>query len=935
MIDLVYRRIRRQAKSKIAFQWGTSRKIRLAAYKKFLKLENKMLLKYYHRGESGRKWVHMRTITVDIILEYLFLYAIEGIKKNEIRPLCPVALVATGGYGRRELSPHSDLDFMILFPNRIAVSTMHFIEKMLVEEMLYFLWDLKLKIGERCFRTINQTINEAKRDVRVKNSLLESRFIAGHGKLFSQWEQQFIRYYRKDKVIDYVENQIQSSEIRHAKMGNTVYLQAPDIKEGVGGLRDYHHTRWMLRKAYGRETKIKSISQLGLLKLSGQRSLRNSYSFLLQVRNALHFYNHKPTDIIELEQQPAIAEDLGYSEKDLFLRVEQFMQDYYHHARNIYFLTQRVQKRLLSRLRDKKGSISLMDTLAAYRRSRVKTFDGFLISQGLLHPTQSNIFRKDPHRLIRVFRYRQLNSVRFDFSLTSLIYDSLDLLNREILFGENTQRTLRSLLSEKGNVYDPLAKMNDQEILGRVIPEFGNLRGLVQHEYYHRYTADLHTLRTIQHLDQLFTNPTPVEQKYAEVVTELPDVEDLYWMLLLHDIGKAGGIKDHANRSIELARNVLQRLAYPSERLNRILHIIKNHGKMASFSQKYDVEDPETYSTFADIIGSRENLMYLYVLTYCDAMGTAKDLWNDFKDTLHTLLYRNTLTIFGKPKNPLLILGLEKTSKEKIIREQAPEIEKDEIEGHFQLMPRRYFVQYNHDEICLHLALIHQLLLKIINSNSKSVLCPIVHWKEDWDRGVSVVTVVSWDRIGLFSKIAGSLNLAGLVVLGANASTRKDHISLDTFTVMKQQGGVIDDPKHKKTFGRILEDSLSQDRDLTLEIVKKETKNQEKVLYGFGNKKIGLRKPKVTVESDRILKRIIVQIESKDDTGLLYKISQSIANHGFDINFARITTEHHLAIDTFHINPTDNNRDTLKDRINRLSLSLHKIVRAEMIPILP
>ena len=933
MIDLVYRRIRKHAKNKIAFRWGASRNTRIKAYQKFLKLENKMLRSYYFKGESGRKCVHMRTITIDILLEYLFLYAIEGIKNNQHRSMCPLALVATGGYGRRELSPHSDLDFMVLFPNRISVSTIKNMEEMIVQEVLYVLWDLKLKIGERCFRTLNQTISESKEDVRAKNSLLEARFIAGQGKLFSQWEQQFIRYYRKDKVIDYIEDQIQSSENRHAKMGNTVYLQAPDIKEGVGGLRDYHHTRWMLRKAYGRETKIKSISQLGLLKLSSQRSLRNSYSFLLQVRNALHFYNHKPSDIVELEQQPEIAKDLGYTEEDIFLRVEQFMQDYYHHARNIYFLTQRVQKRLLSRLKEKKGSISLKNTLSAYRKSKVKTFDGFTISQGLLHPTQGNIFKKDPDRLIRVFRYRQLNSVRFDFSLTSLIYDSLDLLNKDILFGKSTQRTLRSLLSETGNVYDPLAKMNDQEILGRVMPEFGNLRGLVQHEYYHRYTADLHTLRTIQHLDQLVANPIPVEQKYCEVVEKLPHLEDLYWMLLLHDLGKSGGIKDHASRSVHLARNVLLRLEYPSDRLERILYIIKNHGNMARFSQKYDVEDPESYGTFADMVGSRENLMYLYVLTYCDAMGTAKDLWNDFKDTLHTLLYINALTVLGKPKNTLNLLRKDKNKKEKAVREKLSTIEKDEIEGHFKFMPDRYFNQYNSDEIGLHLELIHKLLLQIINSDDKSVLFPIIHWREDWDKGFSIVTVVSWDRIGLFSKIAGSFNLSGLKVLGANAITRKDHISLDTFTVMKHRGGVVDDPKCKEHFASILQDSLSNDRDLTPEIETKDNKKRERILYDFSNKKIGTRKPKVMLESDQRLKRIIVQVESKDETGLLYKISRSISNHGFDINFARITTEHQLAIDTFHISPINHTDYSLEKQINHLSASLHKIIHAEIIPI--
>ncbi|HYD83144.1 MAG TPA: HD domain-containing protein, partial [Opitutus sp.] len=350
-------------------------------------------------------------------------------------------------------------------------------------------------------------------------------------------------------------------------------------------------------------------------------------------------------DVLDLDLQPRVARNLGYGEENLLMRVEHFMQDYYRTAQSIFRISKLVESRLALTIgRDAQGAkVSLRDSLLASRFRRSKKLDGFVLRGRDLAAETPDVFKQDPVRLIRVFRHRQQLDCALDFHLAALIRESLPLLTPEYRDSHDASVTFRAILSEAGAVFPTLNLMHELGALSKFIPEFDGLTCLVQHEFYHRYTADVHTLEAIRQLDLIFTEAEPITLKYREALHETADPSLLYLTLLLHDIGKSKGIKGHAEMGVEIAQPILQRLDVSPEGQELIAFVIKNHLVMARFWQKRDVDDPKTAAAFAELVGDAEKLRNLYVHTFCDARGTAASLWNGYKDTLHTSLFRATL----------------------------------------------------------------------------------------------------------------------------------------------------------------------------------------------------------------------------------------------------------------------------------------------------
>ena len=275
----------------------------------------------------------------------------------------------------------------------------------------------------------------------------------------------------------------------------------------------------------------------------------------------------------------------------------------------------------------------------------------------------------------------------------------------------------------------------------------------------------------------------------------LHEVEDpalIYLTLLLHDIGKAVGIKNHSESGVRLAGPTLERLGVSPRGQALVSFVIKNHLAMARFWQKRDVDDPKTSASFAELVGDQERLRFLYIHTFCDARGTSSDLWNSYKDTLHTTLYRNTLE--------RLRLGAavdasfeekRKMTEQELIAKRIPGISNDEIAAHFSLLPDRYFILTDSSEITLHIQMVNKLLKSISSTESVGSLKPVIDWKDDLNRSLTVVNVVTWDRAGLFYKLAGAFSVAGLNILGAKVISRTDHIAIDTFYVVEPGRGVV------------------------------------------------------------------------------------------------------------------------------------------------
>ena len=865
----------------------------LARFRAYLEKSNNWISRYHRSGGSGLRVVQCRSIAMDVLIGHLYRHACRRIEAEQGQVCSEVSVLALGGYGRSELCPFSDIDLMFLYPNKVRAKEFPEMQRLFNDSILYMLWDLNLKVGHST-RTIKEALEEAVADEQSKNAMLEARRICGDEKLYSQFRSQYSRFIRKDNVEAYLRDRLKDQEQRRAKHSNTVFLQEPDIKTGVGGLRDYQNMVWMTRLQYnGRE--LDYLADLNLLRKKEIRDLQQAYDFLLRVRNELHFRSTRATDLLDIEKQPKVAWGLGYRQRDIFPRVEAFMRDYYSATHKIYQLSRYLEKRLFL---NASTTVSFSSVIRSRRIGRTERFDGFVVQNSTLLADKASVFKEDPLRLIRVFRHLQSRELELDFDLERLIVENLDLIDEKLVKSVDANRCFRSILQSKGDVYPALNLMNETGVLPRFIPEWAGLHCLVQHEYYHRYSADEHVLKTIRELDAIFSGEDPDNtRKYRQALEETDIPGLLYLVLFLHDIGKSEAIENHADIGVKLADPILQRLQIVEKLRSKVLFLIKNHLEMARIWQRYDLDDPRTGKMFSEMVGSGTLLRYLYVLTYCDARGTSRSLWNGFKDTLHQRLYQTALGYLQAPEHTPAALPM--ISPKQILQTTA--ISEEEVEAHFNLLPDRYFNYHSEAEIRTHLEMIHKLLETISSADSLGSLIPVVEWENDVNLGLTVVHVVTWDRAGLFYKLAGALTLAGLSIVSSKALSRADHITIDTFYVSEPGGGMVENPDAMKLFIQHLEEALIKGVDLAPQILQMADKFRQP---SYLRKDVDLPTEipvRVDVYHELSLKRTIIEIEANDELGLLYKLSRTITKQGFDITFARISTERKVAVDTFYI----------------------------------
>lgn len=898
-------RAKKHTLARLNFAGEVSVAERTEACKAFLKLDLDMIKSGHAAGAPGHQTARALAAGVDVMLMKLYDYAIERWENRQGKLPSPVCLVALGGYGRSELSPHSDVDIMFLFPSKARASLVKGLQQHLSDEILYPLWDCGLKVGHST-RTVEEVFAEARNEIQSKTALLEARRVAGSESLFATFHAAYRTYYTQDDPAAYIAARLQDQASRRAKHGDTVFLQEPDIKSGVGGLRDYQNTLWMAQV----KLDIAGLHDLvteNYLRPDELEAFEQAYRFLLRVRAEHHFQSKRPTDLLNLEAQPRIALGLGYAEPNLLRRVEIFMRDYYRAAQTIYRSSRLVENRLALTLEASADTkVSFREVIRSRRYERVKRLDGFILRGSELSAASPRTFQDDPARLIRVFRHAQSLGAKIHFELQSLIREEGALIDDKVRESSDANTSFKAILQEAGSVYPALSQMHELGVLGRFIPEFDALTCLVQHEFYHRYTADIHTLTTIRELDHIFTRGDDTNLKYRRALHETPLPTLLYLILLLHDIGKAVGIKGHADFGVKIAAPLLKRLKVKESHHEIVLFIIKNHLMMARFWQKRDVDDPATTEAFAEQVHDPDLLRYLYAHTYCDACGTASGLWNSYKDMLHTQLYRGTLEI--------LVLGDKLANRHRerlkmvhteLLAADLPGIAKDEVDAHFNLLPDRYFLNTDQEEIVLHLNMVNHLLQTITSTNSIGSLRPVVEWRDDVNRSLTEVHVVTWDRAGLFYKLAGAFSAAGLSILSAKVVSRTDHIAIDTFYVREPGHGTVQDEKMRDRFDQALEEALMHNADLMPKILTQAEKQAAARRYTHDSGRAEIVQatfpPRVDVYHELSMERTIVEVQAPDGIGLLFRCARAISEHQFDITFARIGTERHMAIDTFYI----------------------------------
>src|SRR5258705_4967876 len=617
----------------------------LARYRRFLNVEFHRLKLMHRAGTSGQQVCEGRAALIDVLLRYLWTSAKSSLSAQAQKEFPPQALVALGGYGRGELNPYSDIDFMFLHSGQVAAYSkpLPHLSK-LMDSILYPLWDLGFKIGHSV-RTIQECVEVANREMQAKTSLIEARFIVGNEKLFEKFQKTVEAKCVDGHEDEYIAARIQDQAARHEKFGNSATMQEPNVKNGCGGLRDHQNLHWMAFFKYRTRT-LPEMEQKELMSGSERKQLETAYDFLLSVRNELHYQVNRPLDVLSKALQPTVATGLGYTERSPSKRLEHFMRDLYSHSRNIYLITRTLEDRL-SLLPKPKILPAAIGRLIPRKfwQGEEQLVDGFRFVDGQIRAGAGRVFKEQPRRLMRVFLHAQQRGLKLHPDLAQLIRHEMSLVNREFLHDEHVRETFLEIINQRGNVAPVLRRMHDVGLLGKYIPEFGKLTCLVQHEFYHQYAADEHTLMCLEQLDRVWeANAAPYE-RYAEVFQNVERPFVLYLALLLHDAGKALNTGNHSAVGGELSSRVTKRLGLDGATTHALRLIIENHLTMAVVSQRRDLDDHAVIRSFAAQIQTAENLRMLTLHTFADSMATSDKLWNGFKDSLLWELYHKAMRV--------------------------------------------------------------------------------------------------------------------------------------------------------------------------------------------------------------------------------------------------------------------------------------------------
>lgn len=820
-----------------------------------------------HRaGDPGDVTAALRSLSVDLLLSAL--HARVG------GDAAGLAVVALGGYGRSELCPHSDIDLLLVLPERSPEAA-----RAAAEALLYPLWDLGLKVGHSV-RTLPEVADAARSDLHFRVALLERRLVAGPAAALAGIDGLLAAEHAREGWLPLARQIAEAQRRRRAKAGGSAYLQEPDLKNGVGALRDVHAALWLARLARG-VAGPGALAAPGLLPAEDAARFDAARATLLRLRCALHFQSSRPTEVLSLEQQDAVSSALGL-EGDLAARIGGLMRGYFDAADHVRRCVEIIEGLVLGEPEP--------EGVGDWIRE-----DGFLVRRdGVARAEHQLVFDEDPLRLVRLFRLCQRHGARPDRATSLLVRARQGLLGPEVAASPAVAGLVREMLAESGAVFPAFDALREHGLLYRILPEFAPLHCLVQFEFYHRWTADVHTLRCLRELDQVHADAAPAAAAHREVLAGTARPALLYAILLLHDIAKAEGIEGHAERGAAEAEPILARLGFPPEERRVAALVILHHLRMGLYWQRHDIDDPANIARFAEMVGEGEVLRHLCVHTCCDARATSPDLWTEAKDRQHMLLYRRTLQqLTLGPAAPddsqrRAAVGAD------VRRTLGAAVPEDEVAAHLRLMPASYFLHAEPAEIAGHIQAVHGLLGDVLSELPERALRPQVSWsRED---GAHRVEVVTWDRAGLFGRMAGAFAVAGINILSCRAFSRSDHVVVDLFRVALPE----DAEAARDRFAAALEATLVREDDLRCQVDAEDTRRSR--LLPRRRATLADR-PVVRVYEAPELERVVVEIQAPDRLGLLFRLGSAIRDTGYAITFANVATERGYAIDTFYLVP--------------------------------
>lgn len=864
----------------------------LPLYKRFLKIEEHRLRLKHQAGGGGREICARRADLVDVLLRHVFAAAVNAARRSHAQLISPIALMALGGYGRGELNPSSDVDMMFLHrePSGVAPSV-----AAVIAQVLYLLWDIGFKVGHST-RSVEEAINQANGEMLTKTALLESRFLAGDTELAGSFREEFRAKCVTGHEREYLEMRMRDQAVRHVKFGESVYLQEPNVKSGCGGLRDYQNLLWM---SYFEEGALTTTHLLGKdwLSKADHRRIDEAYDFLLRIRTDLHYATRRATDVLHLNLQEQIATRLGYRQGSALLRSEALMKDYYEHTRNIFHVTERITEQFASG--QSVGGVRSLFALATPQSQDEERLDEFVRRGNQLDIAERDLFEEQPECMMRAFQIAQERNLDLSPQLADLITRNLGLVTRVFQYAKRPREIFLAIISRKSSVGRVLRMMHRVDFLGRYMPEFGQLTCLVQHEFFHRYTADEHTLVCIEKLDAIAVTKDDILRGYRVLFEKMEDPLVLYLALLLHDTGRAVGARLHSEASAVFARRAALRLQLSPEQRKSLILLVDHHVTLSSMAQQRNLDDPETAIEFAQIVRNQKNLDALMLLTLADGQGTSAEGWSDWKEGLVWQLYEATSHYLADEETFYQKNKIEHESLQNAVAQMLAPDFADEIDAHFEALPDNYFRAFEVPEIAAHVELFRAFLTRLYIDEAPP-LTPALKWELAADGSHSVVSLCTWDAPKLLGKIAGSFAVVRMNIRSADVFTRGDNVVVDRFRVTDVRSGPVTDPREMEAFEATLRAALLNPQFEFGPLLQKTRANPR--ADSLRERDFPTR---ISVDNKAHPAYTLVQIETPDRLGLLYDLVSAFSVENVSITLSRISTEKGAAIDTFYVADPD------------------------------
>ena len=857
-----------------------------------------------HRfGISGREIVQEYTRLADNVIHRIIRQAEqEGILSGGY----PLAILALGGYGREELSRHSDIDIMLVYNRRSDQTQL----EAFASQLITVLWDTGFDVGHSC-RSIHECVQVTQDDLFSKTSMLEARYVAGDMQVYRQYQRVTSKPLFKRQVGRFISQKIQDWNDRHKAYGSTIYLQEPNIKESVGGLRDFHTAIWISAVRYGL-TKIDELYQRQIIPLAVYEPTVEAIDFMLRLRNELHLLNRQQRDVLSFEIQENVAKDLGYQDNETFWAEEQMLRNYYLHAENIFEFAKLIIDQA------NYGRPQLLPTLNLFQHQKLE--DGFqVVRNEIVFQKGQECFAANPARIIKLFVHHQQTNYQVGAKVRHTITANLDKIDDNFRHSPEIAVDFLSVLRASANVAQTLRRMHRWKVLESYLPEFSHLRSQFQLDGFHQYTVDEHTFYAIENLELETLTQIKDGQVFIQILNELECPELLRLAMLLHDIGKGvESVGNHHQKSVSLAKAILARLGIRGKDRALVLSLIREHLTMSYISRHRDLDDDKVIQTFAQMFdGNASQLKMLYLLTYADIRAVNDVIWNDWHATLLWELYRRALTVVER-KDILVKLS---DLKAEVIKRLGQQVSVDAIEDHFD--SAQTLSVYQPEVVCQQIQLVEQYQQF---DSAQSIAFSCLEFGEQHTR----IGICTQDSRGLFRQITGVLTAQRINILSADIETRDDGIVIDMLTITETESENNTQQSVPLERCNQLAETLTQiwgtEKSLDAWLAKARNISLNQLCLSERIKP-QIHQTEIQVNNDDSDQATILEIRTRDRVGLLFSITDAFYQLGLDLRLAKIFTQPTVAIDSFYVTEQDGSKVLSGVRIEEIKQVLEEQLR--------